>query len=44
MKSSKRNRERGVALIAVLIAIAITIVISGEFGTSTTTDISAAAN
>jgi type II secretory pathway component PulK len=33
-----------VALIAVLIAIAITLVISSEFGTSTTTDISAAAN
>ncbi|HEY5924536.1 MAG TPA: hypothetical protein VIV11_22815 [Kofleriaceae bacterium] len=39
-----RQRERGVALIAVLIAITITIVISNDFGTSTTTDINAAAN
>ena len=39
-----RTRERGVALIAVLIAITITIVISNDFGTSTTTDINAAAN
>jgi general secretion pathway protein K len=44
MSNTKRNRERGVALIAVLIAIAITIVISNEFGTATTTDISAASN
>jgi len=44
MSDSKRNRQRGVALIAVLIAIAITIVISNEFGTATTTDINAAAN
>jgi general secretion pathway protein K len=44
MKRPKRNRERGVALIAVIIAIAITIVISMDFGTSTTTDITAAAN
>jgi general secretion pathway protein K len=41
---SPRDRERGVALMAVIIAIAITIVISGEFGNATTTDISAAAN
>jgi general secretion pathway protein K len=44
MKKAKRHKERGVALIAVLIAITITIVISNEFGTATTTDISAAAN
>jgi general secretion pathway protein K len=44
MTDRKRHRERGVALIAVLIAIAITLVISNEFGTATTTDISAAAN
>ncbi len=44
MKNIKRNSQRGVALMAVLIAIAITIVISNEFGTATTTDISAAAN
>ncbi|HTL36753.1 MAG TPA: hypothetical protein VL326_26645, partial [Kofleriaceae bacterium] len=44
MKLKKRDKQRGVALIAVLIAIAITIVITGEFGNATTTDISAAAN
>jgi general secretion pathway protein K len=44
MSTPKRNRQRGVALIAVLIAITITIVISNEFGTATTTDIGAAAN
>lgn len=41
---SPRQRERGVALVAVIIAISITVVISTEFGTATTTDISAAAN
>jgi general secretion pathway protein K len=44
MSDTKRNKERGVALIAVLVAIALTIVISNDFGTSTTTDISAASN
>ncbi|HEY5947251.1 MAG TPA: hypothetical protein VIV40_17225 [Kofleriaceae bacterium] len=44
MSDTKRNKQRGVAIIAVLIAIAITIVISNEFGTATNTDISAAAN
>jgi general secretion pathway protein K len=39
-----RNRQRGVALIAVMIAIAITLVISNEFGTSTNGDMMAAAN
>jgi general secretion pathway protein K len=40
----RRNRQRGVALIAVMIAIAITLVIANEFGTSTTGDLMAAAN
>lgn len=44
MKISKRHRERGVALLSVMIAIAITIVISNEFGTSTSTDMISAAN
>lgn len=44
MSDTKRNKQRGVALIAVLIAIAITIVISNEFGTATTNDITAASN
>ncbi|TMQ11838.1 MAG: hypothetical protein E6J90_33155 [Deltaproteobacteria bacterium] len=39
-----RNRQRGVALMAVMISIAITLVIAGEFGTSTTGDLVAAAN
>jgi len=41
---TKRNKQRGVALLSVMIAIAITIVISNEFGTSTSTDMIAAAN
>jgi general secretion pathway protein K len=44
MKLSKRHKQRGVALLSVMIAIAITIVISNEFGTSTSTDLIAAAN
>jgi hypothetical protein len=40
----KRARQRGVALVAVMIAIAITLVISNEFGTSTSGDLMAAAN
>src|SRR6476659_1727151 len=40
----KRVRQRGVALVAVMIAIAITLVISDEFGTSTNSDLMAAAN
>lgn len=43
-KPNKRQRQRGIALVAVLIAIAITLVISNEFGTSTSTDLVAAAN
>ncbi len=44
MTHKKRHRQRGMALVAVLIAIAITLVISNEFGTSTSTDLIAAAN
>lgn len=44
MKLSHRHKQRGVALLSVMIAIAITIVISNEFGTSTSTDMIAAAN
>jgi general secretion pathway protein K len=40
----KRVQQRGVALVAVMIAIAITLVISDEFGTSTSSDLMAAAN
>jgi general secretion pathway protein K len=40
----RRTRQRGVALVAVMIAIAITLVISNEFGTSTNVDMIAAAN
>lgn len=40
----KRSRQRGVALFAVMIAIAIVLVFTGEFGTSTTVDLMAAAN
>jgi general secretion pathway protein K len=41
---TKRNNQRGIALMVVMICIAITIVISNEFGTATTTDITASAN
>ncbi len=44
MKPSKRNRERGIALMTVMIAIAITLVMTNEFGQSTNTDMVAAAN
>jgi general secretion pathway protein K len=40
----KRNRQRGVALFAVMIAIAIVLVFTSEFGTSTNVDLMAAAN
>lgn len=40
----RRNRQRGVALVAVMIAIAITLVISNDFGTTTNVDMMAAAN
>ena len=39
-----RKRQRGIALIAVMLAVAVTLVISNEFGTSTSTDMIAAAN
>lgn len=39
-----RNRQRGVVLFTVGIAIAIMLVISNDFGTSTTSDLVAAAN
>ncbi|MDB4959263.1 MAG: hypothetical protein JWO36_6832 [Myxococcales bacterium] len=41
---ARRRSQRGVALVTVLIAIAITLVISNEFGTATSTDLVAAAN
>src|SRR5262249_30201697 len=40
----KRNRQRGVALVAVMLAIAIVLVFANEFGTSTSVDLMAAAN
>lgn len=40
----RRLRQRGVALVTVLIAIAMALVISNQFGTSTSTDLIAAAN
>jgi len=44
MSQPKRKNQRGIALVTVLIAIAITLVISNEFGTTTSTDMIAAAN
>jgi general secretion pathway protein K len=44
MKPVSRNRQRGAALLAVIIAIAITVVVSNQFGTTTSTDMIAAAN
>jgi general secretion pathway protein K len=44
MKLPSRRRQRGIALVAVLLAIAATLVISNDFGTSTSTDMIAAAN
>src|SRR5262245_17250782 len=40
----RRRRQRGVALVTVLIAIAIILVISNQFGTTTSTDMIAAGN
>jgi len=40
----RRQKQRGIALVTVLIAIAITLVISNQFGTSTNVDLIAAAN
>jgi general secretion pathway protein K len=44
MTKGKRNKQRGIALVTVLIAIAITLVISNDFGTAANTDMVAAAN
>lgn len=44
MTRTRRHKERGIALITVLIAIAITLVISNDFGTASNTDMVAAAN
>jgi general secretion pathway protein K len=44
MKLPKRHKERGIALMTVMIAVAIIIVMSSEFGTQTNMDITAAAN
>lgn len=41
---AKRKPQRGIALMVVMICMAITLVISNEFGTSTNVDIGAAAN
>ena len=41
---TKRERQRGVALIAVTVALAVCMVISNDFGTQTTMDSMAAAN
>jgi type II secretory pathway component PulK len=40
----RRNRQRGIVLFTVTVAIAFTLVISNEFGTSTNGDLMAAAN
>ncbi len=44
MKPVRRKKQRGIALVVVLIAIAITLVVTNEFGTSSTVDMTAAAN
>jgi general secretion pathway protein K len=44
MKLAKRNKERGIAIVTVMIAIGITLIISSEFGTTTSTDMVSAAN
>jgi general secretion pathway protein K len=44
MKRARRNKQRGIALVMVLIAIAVTLVLVNQFGTSTSTDMIAAAN
>ena len=43
-QKQRRRNQRGVALVTVLIAIAITLILSNEFGTTTSTDLIAAAN
>jgi len=44
MTRARRNKQRGIALITVLIAIAMTLIISNQFGTTTNIDMIAAAN
>jgi general secretion pathway protein K len=44
MKRTKRDKQRGIALIAVMIVLTITIVITNEFGTATNIDLAAASN
>ncbi len=44
MTRARRNKQRGIALVTVLIAIAMTLVISNQFGTTTNIDMIAAAN
>lgn len=43
-KRQRRRRQRGVALIAVLTAIALTLALTNQFGTSTNVDMIGAAN
>jgi hypothetical protein len=43
-RRAKRRKQRGVALVAVMIAIAMTLVISNQFSTNTNIDLIAAAN
>src|SRR5207244_4500863 len=43
-KRNSRKKQRGVALIAVMIVLAITIVITNEFGTASNIDLAAASN
>jgi general secretion pathway protein K len=44
MKIPRKHKQRGIALVAVIIAIAIVLAITNEFGTATSTDLTAAAN
>jgi len=44
MTNAKRNKERGIAMIAVLIVVAMAIAITGEFSSSTNVDLTAASN
>src|SRR5205807_8681515 len=44
MTKSKRHTQRGMALIAAMIFLAITLMITSEFGTASNIDLTAAAN